>query len=83
MNNKQKTRYLKKIVAYNMAMSTIVCLAILAICWRTGEMSAGVAGAVITPWAIENIVTMLIKKHDKDADTTIKKSINDMEDTSI
>lgn len=81
MSEKGKTRYLKKIVNYNMAISTIVCGIILAICWRMGIMDAYIAGAVLTPWAIENVLTMLIKRDEKRKD---KQSKNyNTEDTSI
>lgn len=60
-NKRERLRFLKKIMVYNLAMATIVTLATLYICY----LSRDITGSVVTPlcalWSIELSLSAWIK----------------------
>lgn len=61
MNKKSKARFLKRIMVYSLVMATIVTLAALGICWRTGEITGAVVTALCSLWSIELALGAWIK----------------------
>ena len=74
MSEKKRLRFLKKIVLYNIVMLTLVTLAVLAVAWKTFEITSGTVTALVGAWSIELILNAFIKDGETKAET--KKSNN-------
>lgn len=62
MSEKKKTRFLKKIVMYSVAMLTVITITTLAICARAGEIASGTVTALCGAWGLELGLNAFIKK---------------------
>lgn len=61
MNEKSKTRYLKKIVLYCLMFISAVVLGGLFVCWRVDADPTGVVQAAIAFFGVELLLMCLIK----------------------
>ena len=61
MNKRDKMRYLKKVVLYCLAFTSLVVVAGLVICWRTGFDPTGVVTAAIGFFGAELALSCLTK----------------------
>ena len=61
MNKRDKMRYLKKVVLYCLAFTSLVVVAGLVICWRTGNDPTGVVTAAIGFFGAELALSCLTK----------------------
>lgn len=76
MNKRDKMRYLKKVVLYCLAFTSLVVVAGLAICWRTGNDPTGVVTAAIGFFGAELALSCLTKIF---ADKGDKRNENQLE----
>lgn len=61
MSEKKKRRFSKAVVAYCLAICTVITAVTLAICWRAGEVSAGVIGTLCGMWGGE-LMLLCVKR---------------------
>lgn len=61
MTKRDKMRYLKKVVLYCLAFTSLVVVAGLVICWRTGNDPTGVVTAAIGFFGAELALSCLTK----------------------
>lgn len=76
MNKRDKMRYLKKVVLYCLAFTSLVVVAGLVICWRTGNDPTGVVTAAIGFFGAELALSCLTKIF---ADKGDKRNENQLE----
>ena len=76
MNKRDKMRYLKKVVLYCLAFTSLVVVAGLVICWRTGFDPTGVVTAAIGFFGAELALSCLTKIF---ADKGDKRNENQLE----
>ena len=76
MNKRDKMRYLKKVVLYCLAFTSLVVMAGLVICWRTGFDPTGVVTAAIGFFGAELALSCLTKIF---ADKGDKRNENQLE----
>ena len=76
MNKRDKMRYLKKVVLYCLAFTSVVVIAGLVICWRTGFDPTGVVTAAIGFFGAELALSCLTKIF---ADKGDKRNENQLE----
>ena len=60
-NKRERLRFLKKIMVYNLAMATIVTLATLYICYLSKEITGSVVTPLCALWSIELSLSAWIK----------------------
>ena len=76
MTKRDKMRYLKKVVLYCLAFASLVVVAGLVICWRTGNDPTGVVTAAIGFFGAELALSCLTKIF---ADKGDKRNENQLE----
>ena len=76
MTKRDKMRYLKKVVLYCLAFTSLVIVAGLVICWRTGNDPTGVVTAAIGFFGAELALSGLTKIF---ADKGDKRNENQLE----
>lgn len=70
MSEKKKRRFSKAVVAYCLAVCTVITAVTLAICWRTGELNSGIVATLCGLWGGE--LLLLCVKRVTDAGTVKK-----------
>lgn len=76
MSKRAKLRFLKVIMIYSLAMSTLVTLVALLIGWRSLELSSGTVSALCVLWSIELALGAWIKISEGKAPPKAEKTIN-------